>query len=995
VTSEASDFVGRTKELRAIRQAIEAPDHSTYVILISGPSGVGKTRLLQEIPRLYRNRPDVFVAQRIDCYETSAHVPFGVERRLAGELGSFGNFARSFCDWYRLKLFEVQSPPPAARRPVQEAFLYDYNERAWRQRIVLRFDTMEVARRSKLWERIVELSFHLKNTVLLLAGQDVASAQAELEEYYRAQAAVREKLTGENLSAQPALEDQGGKQRHNIQVKRLLLSGFEKREIRKFFEHHAGDLIAPSLREKIRFVTGRKPMPAALDIAWLRGSAPIRGLEALTLEELKALPPDELAQHRQRLEQALEDRFSEKIRILTDGIPALVTLAIAWLRRSVPTKKLGALSLKEIEALSSDELSQLQQEVEQALVEGVLQLTDYVDQAILQMAWVYRRFDVRILSTLLGIPTAECEAILAHLQDLPFTRVLPNGVCVLHDRIRELVVKYDWPIVDPNGTYRLELDRKMVRYYDQVIAEQKDEAERLRQRLVSSPAIEQPGEGEWGQTFDRWVTADTAQWVYEAEGLFYALRADPEQGVSRFVRAFDETTDSNRDLRELLVSDIKDQTEKWRAGLSMDADYAIGIRLAKNLADAGQTGTAYQSLLSLLNHQSAIEEHRADLLIQLGNAAVRLGKIAEGKRYFDEAFELSTALNNPLWAVRSGHALAWLQRLQGRWSEAVAYYRAALEKAPLIGDEKQRIRSQAWLENGLGYVEHLQGHSEEAERRCLRALDLWQRLNVPMQLGSLFSTLGEVMTGQDRYDEALKYYWRAIYIFEEQRAWEWQVIVYHQMAYSRWCATDYDNAWRYILRSQRIAMEYKVTREWPVIFHRLGLLAWHDLLDLDQAIQRFERGAEASRHHQNGQMLLENLVALVELAYRSDDDPTMERCAGEMFAEIQKWQLNYPLIEGRLERILAQAAHDHHDYDRALAHYLKAIPLIAQHGGYARYRLSNELDLLRSRLEELAPPIALSWCEVMHETWRRLEVSQVHPELLDFCEQQRARLEKG
>jgi hypothetical protein len=165
----------------------------------------------------------------------------------------------------------------------------------------------------------------------------------------------------------------------------------------------------------------------------------------------------------------------------------------------------------------------------------------------------------------------------------------------------------------------------------------------------------------------------------------------------------------------------------------------------------------------------------------------------------------------------------------------------------------------------------------------------------------------------------------------------------------------------------------------------LGLLVWVDYLDLRQAAQQFEHGVDESRRYENGQMLLENLVALVEIAYRSNDYPAMEQLASEMRAEIQNRQLNYPLLEGRLERILAEAAFDQADYDDALAHYLKALPLIAEHGGYAQYRLSNELLDLGNLLDNIPMPVAISWCDAMQAEWTPLDVSHTSPELLDLC----------
>lgn len=920
--TNTSDFVGRQQEIALIREAIEATDASTHLFLISGPSGIGKTRLLREIPTLFAHQEIATIVSRIDCYRTSTHIPFGVEIRLASELGAFESFHRSFRDWYRLKLFETQSPAPGASEAVSDAFLRHYNEYSQKQRIVLCFDTVEVAKRSTLWNRIIKLVFSLKNTVVLLAGQGIDSEQKILEKYYA------------DLAKTICEVDERDDQKHHqtLQITTFRLSGLNLEETSLFIQNRAGEL-------------------------------------------------------------ALDATMKQNIHLLTKGVPALVTLTIAWLNRSVPLRQIEKLRQKNLDGFSSENLKQYQTDVEKMLVRPILELTDHVDQAILQMAWIHRRFDINILSILLGIPIDECRHILTELESLPFTRILPGGVCVLHDRIRELVNEHDWPIADPHGTYRLELDNKMVRYYEELIQDQIKVVKQVRKK-VSDPDFHEFDEHQKREIFDEFIKADTQRWIYEAEAIFYAFRADPEQGARRFIRAFDEATDSSRDMRELLVSEVESLIENPNISLSPKNDYSIRIRIAKNDADAGDTDIAYRKFVELQTHKGVEEakEYTIDLLIQLGNAAVRLGEIDEATGYFHEALEESLILDTSdklLWIARSEHAFAWLCRQQGNLSEASKHYHSGLERISSNKDDKKWLRIQAWLKNGLGYVEHLQGHNRKAETNCLEALKIWGKLNVPMQLGSIYSTLGEIMTGQDRNDEALNYYIKALYIFEEHNAWEWQVLVYHEMAYSRWCVEDYDNAWRFIRKSQIIAEEHNITREFPSIFHRLGLLVLENF-GIPQAIPHFEHGVVESQDHENGQMLLENLVELVQLYSYLYNTEKMNEYAEKMYGNIHKQQLHYPLLEGRLEIILAESALEQTppDYDNALASYKKAIPLVAQHGGYARYRLSSILASLAGRIAELPPLLAVFWCKTMQETWQQLEVSSVRPEILDFCKRE-------
>ena len=125
-----SDFVGRAAELDIVERAITASDRRTYVFLVSGISGLGKTRLLQEVHVRYQDIPDVVFADRIDCYETSAHVPFSIESRLAANLGPFENFNLSFNNWYRSKFLSADLPVLTAAKAISDAFLSDYAQLA-------------------------------------------------------------------------------------------------------------------------------------------------------------------------------------------------------------------------------------------------------------------------------------------------------------------------------------------------------------------------------------------------------------------------------------------------------------------------------------------------------------------------------------------------------------------------------------------------------------------------------------------------------------------------------------------------------------------------------------------------------------------------------------------------------------------------------------------------------------------------------------------------
>ena len=895
VSPQKNFFIGRDEELQLIRSAIKSERRSSQIFLIRGPSGIGKSRLLQEIPKSIIDKRAIKFTTKFDCYETFAHTPFSVEGHIAKQLGPFENFDSSINDWYKNRWAGFGINNPTAFMAVRESFLSDYNSIARRFRIVLFFDTVEVSLRSDLWERLIELAPQLDNTILILAGQDFGNTKAELEDKFRS---------------------------YNNSLTFINLNGLKENDIDLFIRHYG---------ENTNFSNGLK----------------------------------------------------QNIKILTKGRPVLLTLALEWLRRSLPLKELEGDFPSDTTNRKDVNLENLRQEFERSVIKSILSLSNSIDQAILLMAWVSRRFDVNILQKLFGLTKIDAQVLLKELKSLPFIRILPNGVCVLHDNVRDLVVKYDWPFVDPDGSYRKHIDEQMVRFYEDLI----DKQIKLISNMRSDISIETNNFENHQERIRKLIDIETQRWINEAEKLFYSLRCNAEKGVGHFVQSFDEISNYNLDLRELLVYEIADHDSAWFENLSSDSQYFIQYRLGIAKADASNSKDAFRIFDRLRKLPSLSDSQIINLSLQLGNATLSLGNITDAELLYKNSLSLSLHTKNSIEISESYLSLAGVNRVIGKWEKAIEYYSLGLEYISTIDTVRNRLEVEAWLSNGLAYAYHLLGKDVLAEKNCMRALDIWRDLNSPLQLGSILSTLGEVKTGQDKFDEAMIYYNQALSIFQEHRAWEWQVIVYHQMAYSCWHNADLENAWIFLLRSRKLASERNIVKELPTIYHRLGLLVLDDYGDFREASKHFERGGEESKKQNTIYMLLENLVALMDIAYRTHDEDKLRALARQVRSELQKSEFRYPLVEGRVERILAQWFFDRKEYNASLRHYKDAIPMIAQHGGFGRYRLSTEIIFLKSHLAELDKDIAAQWARNLYDDWSERDVFHENTGVLDFLKE--------
>ncbi|MFN2155873.1 MAG: AAA family ATPase [Anaerolineae bacterium] len=197
-------LAGRADELNLLRDAIESTEGSCYVFFI-GDGGVGKTRLLEEIPALVRDcrlGRQCRYSELVDFYHTEFHSGSRIERRLLSELDPQGAHFRT----YREKRAEYEelrangSDPQRQgelREELRSSFITDFNRFTESTRCVLCFDTVELV----LYERdavqqvcpaafnagpatqlfeeaagwLVEVLPRLHNTAVLLAGRAEAA----------------------------------------------------------------------------------------------------------------------------------------------------------------------------------------------------------------------------------------------------------------------------------------------------------------------------------------------------------------------------------------------------------------------------------------------------------------------------------------------------------------------------------------------------------------------------------------------------------------------------------------------------------------------------------------------------------------------------------------------------------------------------------------------------------------------------------------------------
>lgn len=301
-------FINRVDELECIRGHVEAWD-TTRILVIDGPGGVGKTRLLE---RVYEQRREysealgerLIVTKVINLDDVRLQAPMNLGRRIALELDP-QRFQRYSEETDRIVREESKGllTPESLERYIHESdklFLQAYNEIAQGKRILLLIDTVEDILPLPVGLYLAKMVTQLRNTCALVAGRGGAKAKELIE-----QALKR------------------AEQQEGVILDYLLLQNFKPETSAEYLDETPvkGYLEAqPHLRQNLLLLTEGKPLLLALAVEWLLRDVPLPELLERSPEELQALKPEEKKELGQRFEAAL----IAHVRYLKDPLADLI-----------------------------------------------------------------------------------------------------------------------------------------------------------------------------------------------------------------------------------------------------------------------------------------------------------------------------------------------------------------------------------------------------------------------------------------------------------------------------------------------------------------------------------------------------------------------------------------------------------------------------------------------------------------------------------------------
>jgi tetratricopeptide (TPR) repeat protein len=294
-------FVGRKEELDRIEQYATVWNTSR-ILLVTGPGGIGKSRLLEEVYQRRQTYLDLLrgrlrTTRVVNLDDMSFQIPLSLARRIATELGAarFDSYLNRTDEIILLESKGILTPD-ALRRSIREAdglFLQAFGALAREERVILLLDTLGAILPLPVGRFLTRLVTQLDNTLVLLAGRNGKEAEeakkmisSALIETRRQDAVRVDYLELGNLDAFASKEY------------------LAQTPVASYLEG------LPALQENLLLLTEGRPLLLGLAAEWLKQNVAMPELTEYTPHQLRSLPEARMAELRKKFEEALVSHIS-------------------------------------------------------------------------------------------------------------------------------------------------------------------------------------------------------------------------------------------------------------------------------------------------------------------------------------------------------------------------------------------------------------------------------------------------------------------------------------------------------------------------------------------------------------------------------------------------------------------------------------------------------------------------------------------------------------
>ncbi len=615
-------------------------------------------------------------------------------------------------------------------------------------------------------------------------------------------------------------------------------------------------------------------------------------------------------------------------------------------------------------------------EFEAHLVSQINNIDKPVNWLVLFMAHAYHRFNFPLLEWILGrassLRTLVGEVDKRQLEELPslsFVRRATDksGDFTLHDEMRPLIMKHCWQSLDTDKSYRQEVSRHVIQYYEQELANEHD---------------------------------DLMRQAYIVQILYHKAFLEINDGMKYFTQCFDEAIDlwQNAYARNLLQ-----EIQKFSEPSSLNQYvYLITKKLSPYqradlvMKEARLFLKEENREMALAYHQQLLdeaekdwrEEHQAEILYDLGECHLAMAKFQEASKAFNDALTLERKRNNQQKIADILNALGYISRRQGQFDQAVDYYQESLRIYKGLGEQPEYLRELADILNNLSNVYRLLGKIDKALTYCQRGLQIRERLSSnnevsEVAIGFSHATLGHIYLYDGDDVNAEKHLKTALDAFTRTNNKQGLVACHNRFGQIQMKRGKLDEALDHFKRAFEEATR---TDEGAQItsLNRQGHI--HGLRqECEEAKNDFEKAIALAQNVHDSYQEVESRIDLARVLANLEE---YELYLQELDkAATIAGQQHYNKLLGEIEKLQGDQSYQQQRHQGAFLHYAKLCHFMAQYNPIEYRKALRFLTdkLLESLKVDDSTEVATA-LEVLRSYWEEQQLASTFPEFLRVCD---------
>lgn len=314
----------------------------------------------------------------------------------------------------------------------------------------------------------------------------------------------------------------------------------------------------------------------------------------------------------------------------------------------------------------------------------------------------------------------------------------------------------------------------------------------------------------------------------------------------------------------------------------------------------------------------------------------------------------------------------------------------------------------ASIMNNLGYIEGLKRNFEEAELLCKQAIVIWERIERTREKAWAKTNLGVLARDQRQYQQSEQRLQEAIALLISDDDYRELSQAHLQLGWTQWFMGAISSEKRRriaLLEEARISLEtslkfardHDYRQEQPDIYHQLASVYWylwkenHNPNHKENARSLNRTAIEISIELENNRYAVDATVGEMEFDYDSGISENID-------AHLQQLQpyrkYHFPLYFGQVSRILGDWKFREGKYDEAILEYIQALPLINEHGGYGPYAIEIELENLADKFQKLPQENALVYLNMLKDgLLQKTRTETGHVDLFFWIDEQVGQIE--